>query len=230
MELSRKEEYRNQKVSLGITLFSFVVMLLFFIYTNVISASSAPVNANVPDLVLSLSNGNEERSAAKSELNSNVSPQKSVSEEKSSSFVEGEAPVNMAQSVSEKYLGAKPKNVQSDLISEDVKGPESSTNVGIKSPGTIGNKAGLGFDLADRTLVQAPHFSSDTQEQGTVVLEIVVNENGEVIEANSNGRGTNTSSSSLKDKARKMAFATKFSSTKKQEEQRGTLTIIFSYN
>jgi hypothetical protein len=53
---------------------------------------------------------------------------------------------------------------------------------------------------------------------------------GNVIEANPNGRGTTTSSSALKDKARKAALATKFNVDGKFEEQKGTITIIFSFN
>lgn len=41
MELKSKKEYRNQKFSIGVTVFSFVVMLGFFIYVNNSNASSA---------------------------------------------------------------------------------------------------------------------------------------------------------------------------------------------
>ena len=41
MELTNKKEYRNHLFSIGVTVFSFVVMLAFFIYTNISNACSS---------------------------------------------------------------------------------------------------------------------------------------------------------------------------------------------
>jgi TonB family protein len=68
------------------------------------------------------------------------------------------------------------------------------------------------------------------KEEGKVVVEITVDSEGNVIEANPNGRGTTTSSALLKAKAKQAALATKFNIEGKFEEQRGTITIIFSFN
>jgi TonB family protein len=94
-------------------------------------------------------------------------------------------------------------------------------------PGFGGGK--YGFALGNRTLVQPPKLPSDTKEEGKVVVEITVDSQGNVIEANPNGRGTTTSSALLKAKARQAALATKFNVDSKFEEQRGTITIIFSF-
>ena len=69
-----------------------------------------------------------------------------------------------------------------------------------------------------------------TKEEGKVVVEITVDSDGNVIEANPNGRGTTTSSALLKAKAKQTALATKFNIDGKFEEQKGTITIIFSFN
>lgn len=95
-------------------------------------------------------------------------------------------------------------------------------------PGFGGSKYGV--DMKGRAVVKPPKLPSDTKEEGKVVVEITVDSEGNVIEANPNGRGTNTSSSALKAKAKQAALATKFNVDGKFEEQKGTITIIFSFN
>ncbi len=107
----------------------------------------------------------------------------------------------------------------------DSKGPGSGPG---KGPGFGGGKYGV--DLKGRAIVKPPKLPSDTKEEGKVVVEITVDTEGNVIEANPNGRGTDTSSPMLKAKAKQAALATKFNVDGKFEEQRGTITIIFSFN
>lgn len=97
-----------------------------------------------------------------------------------------------------------------------------------KGPGFGGGKYGV--DLKGRAVVKPPKLPSDTKEEGKVVVEITVDSEGNVIEANPNGRGTTTSSALLKAKAKQAAMATKFNVDGKFEEQRGTITIIFSFD
>jgi outer membrane biosynthesis protein TonB len=97
-----------------------------------------------------------------------------------------------------------------------------------KGPGFGGGKYGV--DLKGRAIVKPPKLPSDTKEEGKVVVEITVDTEGNVIEANPNGRGTTTSSALLKAKAKQAALATKFNVDGKFEEQKGTITIIFSFN
>lgn len=96
-------------------------------------------------------------------------------------------------------------------------------------PGTGPGKK-FGFSLAGRAIVNPPTLPKDTKEEGKVVVEITVDKNGSVIEANPNGRGTTTSSAILKAKARQAALATKFNVSGQFEEQTGTITIIFAFN
>jgi outer membrane biosynthesis protein TonB len=110
-------------------------------------------------------------------------------------------------------------------------GDGSGTGPGGSGPGSGGGPGGrIGVDLRGRSIVTPPKLPSDTKEEGKVVVEITVNANGDVIEAIPNGRGTTTSSPLLKAKAKQAAMATKFNVDGKFDEQKGTITIIFSFN
>jgi TonB family protein len=97
-------------------------------------------------------------------------------------------------------------------------------------PGSHGIGGGFSYGLSGRSVLQKPKLPTDTKEEGKVVVEITVDSEGNVIEANPNGRGTTTSSAMLKAKARQAAMATKFNGDARYEEQHGTITIIFSFN
>lgn len=97
-----------------------------------------------------------------------------------------------------------------------------------KGPGKGLGNGGYGFSLAGRSVMTPPTLSKDTKEEGKVVVEITVDRNGKVIKADPNGRGTTTSSPMLKAKARQAALATVFN-VSGAEEQKGTITIIFSF-
>ncbi|MCU0359832.1 MAG: hypothetical protein MUF75_03780 [Bacteroidia bacterium] len=97
-----------------------------------------------------------------------------------------------------------------------------------KGPGFGGGKYNV--NLKGRALVKPPKLPTDLAEEGKVVVEITVDSEGTVIEANPNGRGTTTSSAMLKAKAKQAALATKFNVDGKFEEQKGTITIIFTFN
>jgi len=91
-------------------------------------------------------------------------------------------------------------------------------------------KSGYSANLTGRAVVTPPKLPKDTKEEGKVVVEITVDREGKVIEATPTGRGTNTSSAILKRKAVEAALNTKFNVDGKFEEQRGTITIVFSFN
>lgn len=105
-------------------------------------------------------------------------------------------------------------------------------NVNDKGPGNGPGFGGgkIGIDLKGRAVVIKPKLPTDTKEEGKVVVEITVDGEGNVIEANPNGRGTTTSSALLKAKAKQTALATKFNVDGKFEEQKGTITIVFAFD
>ncbi len=104
-------------------------------------------------------------------------------------------------------------------------GSESGPNFGKGKNGT-----GYSIELKGRSVLVAPKLPSDLKEEGKVVVEITVDRDGNVIEANPNGRGTNTESAALKAKAKLAALKTRFNVEGRYEEQRGTLTFVFSFD
>lgn len=106
-------------------------------------------------------------------------------------------------------------------------GPGDGTGEG---PGKGGGKGGgYGFSLAGRSVVVPPTLPKNINEEGKVVVDITVDKTGKVIKAEATGRGTNTNSILLKTLARQAALATKFNVSGEFEEQKGTITIVFSY-
>ncbi len=231
MELSRKQEYRNQKYSIGVTLLSFVVMVIFFIFTNVITANSPSTPLALREVAFQPDNGNPntpETSGQMAALSSSKHEEGSGKESNSATEADLKSPV---QDITQTYRSAHPKTTGEDYS-------ETKMDAPVSSPGLTGNetanKPGVtpswGYELAQRTLVLKPNLVHGTKEEGKVVVEITVDKNGVVTEADPNGRGTTTNSSHLKNEARKMTLATKFSENQKLEEQRGTITIIFSFD
>ncbi len=229
MELSRKEEYRNKKISVGVTAFAFLVMIAFLIFKNIITSSPSIVSSTTTEMAIGISNENssDPTQGQKSDLiASNTREEKS--ESKIVTDPNSETPVeSSAIALANKYKRIKistsheTTNTESILpLTEGQSGTETKTGADTK----------LGYDLEQRSMVTSPSFDNDTKEEGKVIVEIIVDKDGNVTEANPNGRGTSTSSSLLKVKAKKMAMATKFSSDHKREEQRGSITIIFSFN
>ena len=98
-----------------------------------------------------------------------------------------------------------------------------------------GRTSGIGgwgsYDLGGRGvgsggLVKPSYTAND---YGTVVVDIIVDPQGNVVNATL-GRGTNTTSTSLKNEALRAARSTKFNSVNKQGNQTGTISYKFNLN
>jgi len=102
---------------------------------------------------------------------------------------------------------------------------------GTGSGNNPGPGKGNGFSLRGRRLLQRPQLLDNSQEEGRVVVEIIVDENGNVIEANPGQRGSTTTSAYLYSLARQAAKTAKFNASPEGiHEQRGTYTFVFSLN
>ena len=88
---------------------------------------------------------------------------------------------------------------------------------------------GSGFSLTGRKIVSPPPKVSDGKEEGIVVVDITVDKQGNVLDANPNGKGTTTSSGVLKSKARQAALQAKFSPSDKFDIQRGSIVFKFQF-
>ena len=122
--------------------------------------------------------------------------------------------------------------------SKNTKGTSSSGG-----PGTLGGKGkgegkgegeGKGdmgngnWSLAGRSLLNGPKIGEDPQEEGTVVIKIWVDRNGQVIRTQQDLLGSNTNNQKLIALAKKAAMEVKFNANPEAAaEQRGSMTFKF---
>lgn len=77
-------------------------------------------------------------------------------------------------------------------------------------------------------MVRLPKVTDTSQDQGKVVIDVVVDKYGTVVTATGPGRGSTTTSTNLVRKAKEAALKTKFSNSPEGvEEQHGTITFVF---
>lgn len=109
-------------------------------------------------------------------------------------------------------------------------GSGSGSGTGSGNGNGAGNgNGGFSYSLGNRKCIGKPVISDRSQETGTVVVEITVDKHGKTVKATPGARGTTTSSSHLWNLARQAAFTAKFNaSPESAEEQKGTLTFVFS--
>lgn len=107
-------------------------------------------------------------------------------------------------------------------------GPGSGGGSGNGNGGGNGDGNGVGFDLTGRNWMSKPRVDDNSQQEGKVVIDIVVDKNGIVVSANGPGRGSTNTNGALVRKAKEAAKRAKFSpSPNGVEEQRGTITFNF---
>jgi TonB family protein len=100
---------------------------------------------------------------------------------------------------------------------------------------SYGATSGIGgwgsFTLGGRSLgsggLVKPTYSEN--DYGTVVVDIIVNAKGDVVEANP-GKGTNTPNTTLRNEAIRAAKRTKFNEVSSVTNQKGTITYKFNLN
>lgn len=133
-------------------------------------------------------------------------------------------------------LKSKKKHVGEGDGGGDRGGSGSGNNQGVgdgdgtgHGNGTPGYNGRGGFDLKGRSLIRKPAPMTDPDEEGTVVVEIIVDETGRVVRATPGQRGSTTTSAKLYSKARQAAMQAKFNpSPNGATEQRGTYTFVFT--
>lgn len=106
-------------------------------------------------------------------------------------------------------------------------GSGSGSGGGNGSGNGLGN--GAGYSLAGRKALSKPQPTYNCNEEGTVVVQITVDKNGNVIEAKPGARGTTNTASCLTSQAKVAAMNTKWSaSADGAEKQVGTIRYNFS--
>mgnify|MGYP003623217421 CR=1 FL=1 len=103
---------------------------------------------------------------------------------------------------------------------------------GNGSTGKVSGVGGMGtYDLGGRGVgsggLKLPSYNVD--DYGTVVVDIIVDPKGNVIEATI-GRGTNTTNATLRNESLRAARQTKFSVVNTSNNQKGTITYKFNLN
>lgn len=108
----------------------------------------------------------------------------------------------------------------------DPNGDPNSSNYTGSSTGN-----GVDFSLGDRLLVKVKKPTNPTQEDGKVVVEIVVDKNGKVIRATPGARGSNTTNPTLYKISKEAALEARFNvKADAMAEQKGTMTFVFILN
>lgn len=105
-------------------------------------------------------------------------------------------------------------------------------STGNSTTGAASGVGGIGsYDLGGRSVgsggLTRPKYT--VNDEGTVVINITVDPQGNVIQAEI-GRGTNTPNTSLRNEALKAARSTKFNAITTGNNQQGTITYKFSLN
>lgn len=113
---------------------------------------------------------------------------------------------------------------QSGVKGNEKGDPNSDKYYGNSGSGSEGN-----YNLAGRKALSKPIQKPDCQEEGTVVVSIEVNQNGQVTKATPGARGTTNSALCLYDAAKKAALKTKWNADgNAPSKQRGTIIYKFS--
>jgi len=109
-------------------------------------------------------------------------------------------------------------------------GTGSGGGSGTGSGGGNGDGNGAYFDLGGRSWRVKPRLEESSQETGKVVIEVIVDKDGNVTSTNGPARGSTTSAPILVSKAKQAAKEAKFTkSPTGVEEQRGTITFVFKF-
>lgn len=139
---------------------------------------------------------------------------------------------------------AHKKNINNQIAGAFGNGSGNGSRGNTQGSGTQGSPAGNGntgkvsgvggtgsYDLGGRGVgaggLKLPAYRVD--DYGTVVVDIIVDPKGNVIEA-SIGKGTNTTNASLRNESLAAARRTKFTTSSNSNNQKGTITYKFKLN
>lgn len=97
-------------------------------------------------------------------------------------------------------------------------------------PGS-GGGTGINVNLKGRKILKRPNVTDNSQETGTVVVEITVDKNGKVVSAVPGGQGSTTTSKRLYDLSKLKALECQFDVTNNPDNilQKGTITFVYKY-
>ena len=223
---------KTKLIATTVSISLFGLIILFLIFYSILSPNNV-ITQDSRSIEIAEFNVSETTSPLNQENSEKGNPQPSIVSNQTTSTknTESASLKTNAEILTEQFVLNKGKNITvttgetENASASDYKGTTDSKTVEIGNTIITDN---IGINLSGRKVISNPTILKDTKEQGKVVVEIVVDNNGNVINADPNGRGTTTSSPALKLKAKQAAISTKFSPST-IEEQKGTITIIFSF-
>jgi len=94
--------------------------------------------------------------------------------------------------------------------------------------GLGGSGNGMSFDLGGRSMLSAPKIQDNSQKEGKVVVDILVDKYGKVVKATPGARGSTTTDRHLEKLATEAAYNTKFNAKPDAAvQQKGSMTFVF---
>lgn len=109
-------------------------------------------------------------------------------------------------------------------------GDQGDPSGSLESGSYVGGAGGSGFsfNLSGRRMVSKPLIRDVSQEEGKVVVDIIVNKYGKVVRATPGARGSTTTSTILYKIAKEAALSTKFNTNNDApEQQKGQIVFTF---
>lgn len=168
-------------------------------------------------------------------LTSNAEEAPKVNNEKSESIREEEV-VKEEPKPSKELSDAmsKWKNKSDNKSSSDGntggQGDQGDPSGSLESGSYVGGAGGSGFsfNLSGRKMIAKPKIRDVSQEEGKVVVEIIVDKYGKVVRATPGVRGSTTTSDVLYKIAKEAALSTKFNTSgDAPEQQKGQIVFTF---
>ncbi len=191
-----------------------------------------------------------EQQVIKETISQESSPSKAVAEEMITSDAEEAPKINTEKSESireEEVVKEEPKPSKelSDAMSKwknksenkstsdgntNNQGDQGDPSGSLESGSYVGGSGGSGFsfNLGGRRMVAKPRIKDVSQEEGKVVVDIIVDKYGNVVRATPGARGSTTTSSILYKIAKDAALSTKFNTDNDApEQQKGQIVFTF---
>jgi TonB family protein len=249
MELIKDKNSRSGIVG---TVLVHLLLLLLFVSFGMPYQDPPPVNEGAMVIDFGNSGGGSPAAEAENESNESSANSASNSEETSESNSSPESlqateeetiEVNASQNTSEETQETVNENLNEALdalknannsnSNNENSNSSNNSNSNSESNGpNTGPTNGIGYSLGNgRGKVSFTKPENPTQEDGKVVVDIVVDRNGKVVRAKSGARGSTTTNPVLQKKAEEAAYKAKFKKDSTAPfEQKGTMTFVFILN
>lgn len=253
------QDKNNTRIGLIGTILFHVVLLLFFIFFGMTYLDPPPPEEGITINFGTSDDGmgdvqpdeiNDAPSEMAEEISETIPTEASAAEEVMTQTAEETVDVNTSkkETSQEKKEEEKKEPKVSNSLSEALNTMESSSKSNEGETGKAGDQGdpdgdkkstnhtgggngnGVTFSLAGRSRISTPPITNTSQDEGIVIVDIVVDAFGKVIKASPGGRGSTTTSAKLYALAKSAALKTKFNGKTGSVDQKGHMKFIFVLN